>query len=154
MSINSNERKGIIGRIDEGGLPVIYKFVNEMPPATIIKYLPWLTVIAWKYDGTNNNGMPSKTENQEMITLEETVENKMENDKVLRHAYSRTGNNLKEFVYYIHDRDQFIDLFNKVLAKQPKYPIEINFYKDPQWKEFQNLLDDFKDAGDRPAPES
>lgn len=151
---NANERKGIIGKVYENGLPVIYKLVNEMPQSSIIKSLPWLTVIAWKYDGTSNNGMPPKNENQQMIILEDTIENKIENDKVLRHAYSRTGNNLKGFVYYIHDQDQFLDALNRVLAKQPKYPIEIKFFKDTKWEDFRKLLDDFKGATNKPVPKS
>ena len=61
---NSEEEIGIIGRVYEDGLLVIYKFVNEMPSETIRTNLTWLTVISWKYDGKSNNGMPNSEENQ------------------------------------------------------------------------------------------
>ena len=140
---NSEEEIGIIGRVYEDGFPVIYKFVNEMPSETIRTNLTWLTVISWKYDGKSNNGMPNSEENQKMITLEDAIEKHIENDKVLRHVYSRTGNNLKELVYYIHDQQQFLDAFNKTLANHPRYPIEINFYEDKKWEDFQRLLNEF-----------
>ncbi len=83
---NADEEKGIIGRVYEDGRPVIYKFVNEMPPATIREQIQWLTVISWKYDGASNNGMPKDDENQRMIKLEHTIEDHIEDDKVLRHV--------------------------------------------------------------------
>ena len=147
--VNGEEEKGIIGRSYEDGLPVIYKFVNEMPPIETRNYLNWLTVISWKYDGSSNNGMPIEKENKKMITLERTIEDHIENDKTLMHAYSKTGNNLKELVYYIHDQDEFLEEFNKAMTEQPRYPIEITFYKDDKWEEFQNLLNDFSKAANK-----
>ena len=91
---NADEEKGIIGRVYEDGRPVIYKFVNEMPPATIREQLQWLTVISWKYDGASNNGMPEADENRGMIKLEDAIEDYIQSDTGLRHVYSRTGNNL------------------------------------------------------------
>jgi hypothetical protein len=141
--INAEEEKGVIGRVHENGQPVIYKFVNEMPSTSIRDQLQWLTVISWKYDGVSNNGMPQADENQNMINLEDIIEDNIENDQVLRHAYSRTGNNLKELVYYIHDQDQFLEVFNKVMSRQPRCPIEIVFYEDKIWDDFQKVLNDF-----------
>ena len=81
-----------------------------------------------------------------MIVLEDTIEDHIENDQVLRHVYSRTGNNLKEFVYYINDQDKFLEAFNKALSGQPRYPIAINFYQDVGWEDFKRLLNDFDKA--------
>ena len=141
---DADEPKGIIGETYEDGSPVIWKFVNEMPSASIREQLTWLTVISWKYDGTTNNGMPLQSENQSMIKLEDAIEDGIEFEDILQHAYSRTGNNLKELVYYIHNRDQFLEAFNKALENHARYPIEIDFYEDQAWEDFQNLLHSFK----------
>ncbi|WP_228160525.1 DUF695 domain-containing protein [Marinobacter bohaiensis] len=146
-SANPQDR-GVIGRVMEDGRPVIYKFVEEMPSPTVRDALPWLTVIAWRYDGSERNGMPPEPVNERMIRLEDAVEASIERDGVLRHVYSRTGNDLKELVYYIHDRDQFLAALNDALADHPRYPIEINFYEDRTWEDFQRLLSDFDGAPD------
>lgn len=143
MTANAEEKKGIIGRIYEDGAPVIYKFVSELPGDAVRAQLPWLVVISWKYDGESNNGMPPNDENQRMIALEEAIEDHVESDDVLRHAYSRTGNNLKELVYYLRDQEQFLQSFNKALSDHPRYPIEINFYADAEWEDLRRLLSDF-----------
>jgi hypothetical protein len=145
-SVGKEEEKGIIGRVYEKGFPVIYKFINELPAERIRSQLGWLTVISWKYDGSSNHGMPLEAENQKMIALEDTIEDRIERAGILQHAYSRTGNNLKELVYYIHDQEQFLEAFNQALNNHPRYPIEIKFYQDKEWGDFQGLLNDFSNA--------
>ena len=131
------EEKGIIGRYYENELPVIVKFVNEFPENNLREKFPMLTVVSWKYEGETNNGMPLTEINEKMIVLEDAIENATVTPKQYQHAYSRTGNNLKEFVYYSSSQDHFMTLLNETLATHERYPIEINFYKDPEWSEFK-----------------
>jgi hypothetical protein len=91
--------KGVIGEYYEDGFPVIIKFVDELPTIATQKHFSSLTIISWKYDGTLNNGMPIKHINDKMIRLEKALYEAMSRFKSYVHAYSRTGNNLKEFVY-------------------------------------------------------
>jgi hypothetical protein len=131
--------KGLIARRDEDGIPVIFRLVAELPDETTRNLLPWLTVIAWRYDGSSRNGMPPNDTNQKMIRLEDAIES-LVRPGFMRHAYSRTGNGLKEFAYYINDRDTFIAAFNTALQSHERYPLDINFYSDPEWKDFTTIL--------------
>jgi hypothetical protein len=63
----STEASGIIGKTVENGMPVIWSFVNELPSETERELLSWLVVIAWHYDGSARNGMPSEQVNQSML---------------------------------------------------------------------------------------
>lgn len=134
---------GIIGQTTEDGFPVVFKFVDELPHQEDRERLPWLTVISWKYDGSSRNGMPPETVNQEMLALEHAIDG-TESPALCRHAYSRTGNGLKELVYYTSDQDQFMDALNDALREHPRFPIEITFYEDRQWSDFQKLRERFK----------
>lgn len=134
------QETGIIAKYSEDGFPVVLKLVDEFPDESIRLKYKWLTVISWKYDGGTNNGMPLEEVNRAMIKLEQTIEDSIEPKGHCRHAYSRTGNNLKELVYYIESRDGFIEAFNKALEHQSRYPIEINFYEDQKWGDFQRIL--------------
>ena len=134
------EPKGVIGRAFEDGKPIIYKFVNEMPKEDIRNKLPLLLVVAWKYDGDSNDGMPSDNDIKKMMSLEDTIEKKIEITNTLRHAYSRTGNNLKELVYYVDDEDKFMEMFNIAMHGRERLPIEITFDEDKEWKELAKLL--------------
>lgn len=138
------EPKGIIGRYYEDDLPVIMKFVNELPNDSIISKFPLLTVVSWKYDGSERNGMPPKSVNERMILLEGALESSMSNSDIFTHVYSRTGNNLKELVYYTTKQDEFMKMLNGALEKYDVFPIEINFYEDREWTDFKKILKDFK----------
>lgn len=143
MSV-AEDKKGVIARTTENSHPVILKLVNELPSAHVRKNFPWLTVISWKYDANQRNGMPDESVNLQMVALEDAVRDHLEAKRFCRHAYSRTGNGLKELVYYIEDRDQFMDAFNDALKDQPHYPIDIDFFEDQEWKDFQRVLGSLK----------
>ena len=134
---------GIIGEAKEDGLPLIFKFVDELPSQETRQRFRWLTVISWKYDRSIRNGMPPESTNKQMVALEDAID-ELEKAALCRHAYSRTGNGLKELVYYILDRDQFMAALNHALREHPRYPLEIKFYEDEKWEDFQNLRGRFK----------
>lgn len=140
---SGEEYKGIIGRYYEDGLPVIMKFVNELPDQSVTDKLPALTVVSWKYDGSQNNGMPLEEVNNRMILLEDALEDSMGLSMIFTHAYSRTGNNLKELVYYTTKQEDFMAMLNRALESHEEYPIEIDFYNDKDWSEFKKVLKDF-----------
>jgi len=140
-----NKPTGVIGKTIEEGLPVIWSFENIIPPELERDNLTWLTVISWSYEGGERNGMPPELTNQKMLALEDALD-KLESPAQCVSAYRRTGNNLKEFVYYIHDREMFLDSLNSVLQTHEHYPIEINFYEDKEWSDFRKLQADFADA--------
>ena len=132
----------LFARTYEDGRPVLYKaLIDKLPAAAAREKLPWLTIIEWPYDGSENNGMPPESEILRMATLEDAISTQLEREGFLRHAYSRTGNDLKEFVYYINDRDTFIEAFNAALAGYERYPIDIIFQEDPAWDYVQELLE-------------
>ena len=89
--------------------------------------------------------MPPEEINFRMLALEHRVDD-LEQEGYCRHACSRTGNGLKELVYYISDREQFMEAFNDALKDQPPYPIEITFYEDRVWEDFGRILEMFRRA--------
>lgn len=132
-----------VGKAEVQGKPVVYKFLSQAPKKEVIVEFPWLSVVSWKYDGNTNNGMPIPSMNKSMIMLEDALERIEGEGKLYQFVYSATGNGLKEFVFYITDRDKFMEKFNKALSSEPVYPLEINFYEDKGWSDFKKLLEDF-----------
>ena len=112
-----------------------------MPAEELRRAIPWHTVVAWRYDASENNGMPDTAENELMLMLEAAL-NKIERETFCVEAYRRIGAGLRQFVYYIADRDQFLEEFNAHVAGNPRYPIEIKFYNDETWSDLQELIED------------
>ena len=143
ISVSQGESQWVVGQAKINNKPVVYKFMEKLPSSEIRKSYPWLTVISWKYDGSTNNGMPNQADNEQLIALEDGLELLGGVRNVPLMAYTATGNNLKQFVFYIPDRDLFLESLNDALAKHPRYPIDINFYKDESWEDLSKLISDF-----------
>ena len=135
--------KGLIGRSYEEGATVIWSFIDELPDASLRQAMPWLTVVAWPYDGSNDDGMPSKALQATMFDVERALY-PLEESPFSWSAYRRTGNGLKEFVFYVGDREAFMQQFNALLAGLPRHPLEIKFHEDPSWSDLAALIADFK----------
>lgn len=142
---DADERSGRIVETISDGLPVLWTFVPEMPPAEKRKALPWLTVISWPYDGSRTNGMPDQATNQQMLALD-AVLSAMERPETCVEAYRRIGKHLREFVLYVSAQETFLAELNERLAAQPRYPIEITFYQDEEWSDMKMLIDDLGQA--------
>jgi len=140
----STEQNGKIGRYYEGKYPVIVKFIKDLPTIDIQKDFPFLTIVSWKYEGSSNNRMPPFEINEKMVSLENALSKTMEKSKSFIHTYIRTGNNLKELIYYSKGPDEFMPLSNKTLKNQQRYPIDIDFFEDSEWTELKKLLEDLK----------
>lgn len=143
IGIVSAEENGIIGKIMEKGMPVIYSFDNYLPEKSVIEDFPTLVVIKWEYDGSENNGMPTKEEQTKIYKLEEAL-NELADSGASFRAYARTGNNLREFVHYTVDQPVFLSVLNEALKEHPRYPLDIVFYQDPEWSDYKNLMANFK----------
>lgn len=147
---NSSESKGRIVRTVKDGKPILWTYVPEMPDDDEKISCPWLTVLNWKYDGSENNGMPNEQTNREMLELDRALET-LEISKSCSEAYRRIGFDLREFVFYVSNRDDFLTSLNQALADHPVYPIEIKFYEDASWSELQTLIEDISQAESSPS---
>jgi hypothetical protein len=62
-----------------------------------------------------------------------------------------TGLGLREWCYYTKERADFMRRFNAALAGHERYPLEIEFYDDPEWKVWLDLRFAYERAGGPPA---
>jgi hypothetical protein len=141
MTINSESLVRVV-ETRKDGLPIIWTYVPYIPVEATRHATPWLTVVRWEYDGFPDNGMPRTDENQLMLVLEVAL-GCIERPEFCVEVYRRVGAGLREFVYYIANRDRFLEEFNAHVAGKPRFPIEIKFYKDETWSELRDLIDDF-----------
>ncbi|HEY4081865.1 MAG TPA: DUF695 domain-containing protein [Burkholderiaceae bacterium] len=135
------QSRGVVVETYKDGLPILWTYVPELPAEEVRLALPWLTVFAWRYDGSSRNGMPPIQVNESMMKLDGAL-GKIERLDFCVEAYRRMGCGLREFVFYVGDRDKFMAEFNASVSGHERYPIEIKFYKDESWSEFQELIDD------------
>jgi len=139
----SPEVKGRIVRTWKNEHRIIWTYVPELPAHDARRATPWLTVLGWEYDGSAREGMPTAEENQHMMMLDAALQ-KIERPKFCVEAYRRIGVGLREFVFYVEDCDEFLQELNISAANDRRYPIKIKFYKDEEWSELHDLIEDLK----------
>lgn len=134
-SDTEQNRYAIAEYTDTDGFVVIYSIDLFGPTQAELETYPWLTIVSWPYDGSDSNGMPSQKDKAPMRLLQNVLSTEFEGSDHARWVYNRTGSNLKEFAFYVRDRDEFISNLNSSLRYHQEYPIEIEFFEDPHWKD-------------------
>ncbi|MCR2535877.1 DUF695 domain-containing protein, partial [Salmonella enterica] len=90
-----------------------------------------LVIISWPYTGIEN-GMPNEADKQSTNAFEEAIERGFDDSAMAVQVACLTGNHQKEWRFYTHDVEAFLDAFNACLAGHPVYPIQLHMYKDPE----------------------
>lgn len=127
-----------VGNAQINGLSVIVRFRTGLPPAPDRQQHENLIIISWPYTGIDS-GMPNDEDKQSTNRFEEAIEQRFENADLGVQVACLTGNHLKEWRYYTHDVDAFLDAFNECLAGHPPYPIKLRMFKDPEWTALSEL---------------
>jgi hypothetical protein len=123
----------------EDGKITLIRAREQLPPADERKGFVWLAVISWPYEA-KENGMPLADVSKRMSTLEDTIDRELVQKAMCILTLCRTRDGLKEWEYYIKDRDAFTKALDKVLNGHPEYPIEISFRSDPEWESLKAVL--------------
>ena len=124
---------------EEDGLPVIYRSVKEVPDGAIESDYPNLISIYWRYDGASSNGMPDAATNDQQINFEAALDH-LDKTGISHLMLVVTGNNRKEWLWYVRDIEDWMSNFNQALNEESTYPIEIENNDDPQWLIYHNFV--------------
>ena len=139
MESPSPQSDWFVAQFEEDDREVIVRSRSEMPSPEERQRYPELCVITWVYEGVDS-GMPDSSENARMIELEDALEAEVEKRGLCVQTASRTGNDRREWNYFVRSEEEFIEALNGALGHLPPFPIEIRFYDDPEWDSLQDLL--------------
>lgn len=83
--------------------------------------------------------MPSFDERERMDALEDALQPTLEKDGFATLALVSTGEDLREWTYYVKSKEEFVVRLNKALAGQSAFPIEIHSANDPTWGMYEKF---------------
>lgn len=127
-----------VGEARINDLSVIVRFRTGLPPVADRQANDNLIIITWAYEGIES-GMPNEEDKRLTNAFEEAIEKGFENSDVGVQVACLTGNHQKEWRFYTHDVDGFLDAFNACLAGHPVYPVKLSVFKDPDWNGLGHL---------------
>lgn len=83
--------------------------------------------------------MPSKEERELMDSMEDALHPKLETDGFATLALVSTGEDLREWTYYVKSEEEFFARLNKALEKKAVFPIELHTATDPKWEMYEKF---------------
>lgn len=104
--------------------------------------------ITWKYSG-EANGMPDKETSMQMEAVTNALQAAFKNASVAVMTGIYTGDDERNWVFYVRKLEVFGKVFNKALSEFPLLPITLYAEKDPEWSEYREMKDlSYIDAGE------
>ena len=74
-----------------------------------------------------------------MDALEDLLEPELAKDGFATLALVSTGENLREWIYYCRNADEFMQRLNKALGGHPGFPIDVLLETDSHWNSYEEF---------------
>jgi len=74
-----------------------------------------------------------------MDAMEDLLQHTLEKDGFATLALVSTGENLREWTYYVKSEEEFFSRLNEALAEKPAFPIDIHTAADPTWGMYEKF---------------
>jgi hypothetical protein len=131
---------------ENDGTPFLLRFRPHLQDFIATnKYNKRLTIL-WNYNSEDSSLMPSNDEMDSMKDVEDILVDNLENDIQSVLAFVYTGQNQREWHWYSSDINVTGKRLNKALSGFDKLPIEISSEDDPDWSEYNAVLEGANDS--------
>ena len=119
------------------GRVIVFRYIKDFRPGFTKTTQPVRVILAWKYQ--SDKGMPALAERQRMDAMEDALEPVLGKDNFATLALVSTGENLREWTYYVKSEGEFMAHLNRALSGKPPFPIEVHADTDPQWTTYETF---------------
>jgi hypothetical protein len=101
---------------------------------------PWIAVITFQYDGSNNNGMPYEDDYQNLDEIEDGIMEQLTDKDGYLYIGRQTANNEREIYFACKDFRKPSKVFFKTQKENSdKFEIDYEIYKDKYWQSFERF---------------
>ena len=139
MALSSNVRlwATAISTNAHNGRKIIFRYARELSTNFDPASQPVRIIIVWKYQ--SESGQPVSEDHQRMNQLEDMLGSVLKEDGFATLALVSTGEDLREWTYYVKSETEFTARLNYALAGVPVFPIEIHAASDPDWDTYERF---------------
>jgi hypothetical protein len=129
-----------ISRNATTGRQIFWRYAKDLRPSFDRSTQPHRIIIVWKY--ASKSGQPGPTDNGGMNRFEDALAGALKGSHVATLALVSTGENLREWTYYVQSDDCFVERFDEAVQNLPPLPIEIHTAHDPTWSMYTKFRTD------------
>lgn len=115
------------------GFPIWYRwrlFRVDFPK----ELMPTRLNIFWQMSASNNDGLPTQEEFENMKLFEDRLVSAVESDCHSILSVVITTNAKREFVFHTSDPSGFVERLSEMPQEENRYPIKIIQNADPRWE--------------------
>lgn len=131
---------------ENDGIPFLLRFrphLNDFIETR--RYSKRLTVLL-PYDSDNDSLMPTDEQTELFRNIEDALVDILESDVQAVLAFVYTGQNQKEWHWYSTDINETGKRLNDVLSNFDRLPLELSAEDDPDWSEYNSVLEGVDDS--------
>jgi hypothetical protein len=119
------------------GRKIIFRYAKELSASFDRACQPVRIIVVWRYQ--SESGQPMSEDHERMNQLEDVLESVLKEDGFATLALVSTGEDLREWTYYVKSETEFTARLNYALAGVPAFPIEIHAASDPDWDMYEKF---------------
>ncbi len=102
---------------------------------------PWISILIFKYDGNNNNGMPNNFDFELLSQIEDEIMNELKDIDGYLNIDRQTSGNEREIYFASKDFSKASKVFFKIQQLYSKnFKIKNEIYKDKYWQSFERFI--------------
>jgi len=131
----------VSARNPETGQVAVFRVRFSKPDRPDLASLVWAIVIQWPYE--SDQQMPPAEVNAAQQAFEAALD-PLASSSQSELVHVSTGMGLKEWIFYARTREEFMNELNELLSGHPRYPIEIEFFEDPGWEVWEDMVKDLR----------
>lgn len=120
---------------------MIYRIRLEVPGFATAANFPHLLLASWFFRSPNEEGLPAPKDLERMTELENLLQAAFETAGQGFLSVIVTGDELREWQWYVNDQETTMELVNKTLRGLDQFPVQFSFQDDPQWAIYGRFLD-------------
>jgi hypothetical protein len=127
-----------VGSGKDPNLSMIIRLRSKLDSEKGKELFPHMMRMSWVFQTSNQAGMPSQVQSDELSIFEERLVERFESDlqSVLTIVITKSG--LREWCFYTNDIDEFMNRLGSV-PHENENPIEIYFTNDEDWKYYEEM---------------
>jgi hypothetical protein len=103
---------------------------------------PWISVLTFRYDGANSNGMPSDNEYKLLDSIQDEIMQELKDIDGYLNIGRQTANGEREIYFACKDFRKPSKIFYEIQQKySDNFEVEYEIYKDKYWQSFERFKD-------------
>ncbi|WP_132055690.1 DUF695 domain-containing protein [Pseudocnuella soli] len=131
---------------ENDGTPFLLRFRPHLNDFIETKKYNKKLTIALPYISDNDSLMPTDEETELFSNIEDALVDVLENDVQAVLTFVYTGQNQKEWHWYSTDINETGKRLNDALSNFDRLPLELTAEDDPDWNEYNSVLEGADDS--------